>query len=119
MVYGAIADRDLTIIGLFAAGCAIGLLSFARILKFLFSRFRDITITLLTGFMIGSLYKVWPWKETLSFRENSHGELVPFIQENVLPGNFLGDAQLWLAIGCAVGGFLIIFILERFAPKEK
>ena len=119
IVYGAIAERDWIIIALFALGCAIGLLSFARVLKFLFSRFREITITLLTGFMIGSLTKVWPWKETISYRKDSHDELVPFIQENVLPGDYVGDAQMWFAIGCAVGGFLLIFILERFAPKQK
>lgn len=118
-VLGAITDRDFVIIGLFAAGCLIGLLSFARVLKFLFSKFHNLTVAALTGFMIGSLNKVWPWKETLSFRENSHGERVPFIQENVLPGNFEGDSQLWFAIGCMILGFLLIVLLERFAPKEN
>lgn len=117
-VLTAISDRDLAIIGIFAVGCLIGLLSFARVLKYLFSKFKNITVALLTGFMIGSLNKVWPWKETVEFRINSHGEKVPFIQENVTPGDFSGDAQLWIAIGCAVLGFLVIFILERFAPKK-
>ncbi len=121
IVYGAIADRDLMIIGLFAIGCVIGLLSFARILKFLFTRFKDLTITLLTGFMIGSLYKVWPWKiqlgdEPLVIHSDGRED---WMMQNVLPGDFTGDAQMWLAIACAAGGFLIIFILERFAPKEK
>ncbi len=118
-VLSAITEKNLVVIGLFAAGCVIGLLSFARVLKFLFHKFKNRTIAALTGFMIGSLNKVWPWKETLSFRVNSHGEKVPFIQENVLPGDFNGDAQLMLAIGCMVGGFLLIVLLERFAPKEK
>lgn len=122
IVYGAIADKEWMIIGLFAIGCGIGLLSFARILKFLFSRFREITITLLTGFMIGSLYKVWPWKnrvgdEPLVIHTDGRED---WMMGNVLPNeDFIGDPQLWLAVGCAVGGFLIIFILERFAPKEK
>lgn len=121
IVYGAIADRDFTIIGLFAAGCAIGLISFAKVLKFLFTRFKDVTITLLIGFMVGSLYKVWPWKDKLGDEPlviHSDGR-EDWMMQNVLPGDFTGDAQLWMAIGCAVGGFLIIFILERFAPKEK
>lgn len=121
VVYGAIADRDITIIGLFAIGCIIGLLSFARVLKFLFSRFREITITLLTGFMVGSLYKVWPWKlktgdEPLVIHSDGRED---WMMKNVMPEQFDGDAQMWLAIACAIGGFLIIFILERFAPKEK
>ena len=99
--------------------CLIGLLSFARVLKFLFNKFKNVTVALLTGFMIGSLNKVWPWKKTLSMRENSHGEMVPFIQENVLPSDFIGDAQLLLATVSLVIGFLLIVGLEKFAPKEK
>ncbi|MFT5779411.1 MAG: putative membrane protein [Crocinitomicaceae bacterium] len=117
-VLSAINERDLVFIGLFALGCLIGLLTFARVLKYLFAKFKNITIALLTGFMIGSLNKVWPWKKTLEFRVNSHGESVPFIQENVVPGDFKGDAQFWFALGCLVVGFLVIFILERFAPKK-
>lgn len=122
IVYGAISDVDVTIISLFAIGCVIGLLSFARVLKFLFSKYKDITITLLTGFMIGSLYKVWPWKmrigdEPLVVHSDGRED---WMMKNVLPGDFTnGDSQMWLAIACAIGGFLIIFILERFAPKEK
>lgn len=120
IVYGAIGDLDWTIIGLFGIGCVIGLFSFARVLKFLFTKYKDVTITLLIGFMIGSLYKVWPWKNQFGevLVEHSDGRK-DYMMRNVLPGGFDGDAQLWLAIGCAVGGFLIIFILERFAPKEK
>jgi putative membrane protein len=115
----AISDKDFTIIGLFGAGCVVGLLSFARILKFLFNKFKNLTVAMLTGFMIGSLNKVWPWKITKEFRMNRHGIEVPFIQENVLPANFDGEAQFGFAIGCAIIGFLVIFILEKFAPKES
>ena len=118
-VLAAITERDFGTIGLFAVGCLIGLLSFARVLKFLFNKFKNVTVALLTGFMIGSLNKVWPWKKTLSMRENSHGEMVPFIQENVLPSDFIGDAQLLLATVSLVIGFLLIVGLEKFAPKEK
>ena len=118
-VLAAITERDVLIIGLFALGCAIGLLSFARVLKWLFHKFKMITIASLTGFMIGSLNKVWPWKETLSYRTNSHGEEVPFIQNNVLPGDFVGDNQLMFAILCMLIGLSLIIVLERFAPKES
>ena len=118
-VLAAITERDFGTIGLFAVGCLIGLLSFARVLKFLFNKFKNVTVALLTGFMIGSVNKVWPWKKTLSMRENSHGEMVPFIQENVLPSDFIGDAQLLLATVSLVIGFLLIVGLEKFAPKEK
>lgn len=118
-VLEALTTLNFTKIGLFALGAIIGLMSFARVLKFLFNKYKNITVAVLTGFMIGSLNKVWPWKETISTRLDRHGEEVPFIQENILPTSFEGDAQLWFAVACALGGFLLIFILEKFAPKES
>jgi putative membrane protein len=118
-VLTAITEKDFMVIGLFAIGCGIGLLTFARVLKVLFTNFKNITVALLTGFMIGSLNKVWPWKETLKYRTNSHGEEVPFIQENVLPNDFSGEPQLMIAIACAVGGLLLIIGLERFGKKKQ
>lgn len=121
LVLGAIHDRNLTIISLFLAGCLVGILSFARLLKFLFSKYKGMTIALLTGFMIGSLYKVWPWEvkigtEPLFYHSNGEGV---WMTKKVLPQNFDGDNQLFLAILVALAGFFLVIILERFAPKEK
>jgi putative membrane protein len=109
------------LIALFGAGCVIGLLVFSKVLKFLFSRFKDVTIALLTGFMIGALYKVWPWKNRVGDTPlvvHSDGK-EDYLMTNVLPNGFEGDAQIGMAIACAVGGLLLIIVLERFAPKEK
>lgn len=121
IVLEAVKSRDLVVIGLFAIGCVIGLLTFARLLKYLFNHYKEITIALLTGFMIGSLYKVWPWKikvgsEPLVIHSNGKED---WMMSNVLPANFEGDALFFPAIGCAIGGMLLILILERFAPKES
>ncbi|MCG8317289.1 MAG: DUF368 domain-containing protein, partial [Pseudomonadales bacterium] len=70
----AIKGLDLVTLGIFGAGCILGLLSFSRILNWLLKHYHEMTMGLLAGFMIGSLNKVWPWKETLSFRTNSHGD---------------------------------------------
>ena len=117
----ALHDKNLTLIGLFAAGCLVGILSFARLLKFLFSKFKEITVALLTGFMIGSLYKVWPWKVNVGSAPvvvHSDGR-EDWMTTNVLPTNFDGDPLIWQAIVCLLIGFLLIVVLERFAPKEK
>jgi len=120
IVVGALKDLDVTILGLFAIGCIIGLLTFARVLKILFEKFKEITIAMLTGFMVGSLWKVWPWKNQVGEKPlviHSDGK-EDWMMENVTPDNFTGDDQLLYAILCALGGLLLIVILERFAPKE-
>ena len=77
----------IDVILVFMAGCLIGLLSFVRLVKWLFSRYHDLSIAVLAGFMIGSLNKVWPWKITLESTQID-GKLVPLVQEIVSPGNF-------------------------------
>ncbi|XOV67195.1 MAG: DUF368 domain-containing protein [Fluviicola sp.] len=117
----AIEELDFLVLGLFGIGCVIGLLTFARVLKILFEKFKELTIALLTGFMIGSLWKVWPWKNEITSKVlavHSDGK-VDYATYNVLPNDFKGDDQLLYAILCALGGLLLIVILERFAPKSE
>ncbi len=121
IVIDAIKDRDVMVMGIFAVGCVIGLMTFSRVLKILFAKYKEVTIALLTGFMIGSLYKVWPWKNVdtdIVLAKHSDGK-IDYAMNNVLPGDFVGNDQLMYAILCAVGGLLLIVILERFSPKEK
>lgn len=118
-VFGAIKSLDLPVMGLFAMGCLIGLLSFARVLKFLFEKYRNITIAVLTGFMIGSLLKVWPWKKNIGEPVVIHSDgREDYITQNVLPGDFAGDSQLMLAIVCAVAGASLIIVLERLGKRD-
>lgn len=106
-------------ISVFLLGAAIGLKSFSRTLTWMFHHHKNITLAILTGFMIGALNKIWPWKEVLETRLNSKGIEVPFIEKSVLPGNFENDPQLTSAIICLVAGFLIIFILEKSATLKN
>lgn len=118
-VMTAIKELDIAVVLVVVAGAVIGLLSFSKLLKWTFANYHNITIAALTGFLVGSLNKIWPWKETISERTNSKGEVVPFIQENVLPGDYvLGEPQVLMAIVVAVIGFAVIFILERFGAKK-
>lgn len=104
-------------LGVFAIGAIIGLKSFSKILHWMFERHQNTTLALLIGFMIGSLNKVWPWKEVLETRINSHGATVPFIEKSVLPQNFEGDAQIITAIILAISGFLVIYGMEKLALR--
>lgn len=118
-VIEALSELKFSIIITFAAGCIVGLLSFSHFLSFMLRKYHNLTIALLTGFMIGSLNKIWPWKNTLDWRLDRHGEKVPNIQENVLPQNFLdGDSQMLFAVLLALFGFALIFILELIANKR-
>ena len=117
-ILGGIKDFKIATLIAFALGCLTGLLSFSKLLNWLFKRFHDLTIAILTGFLIGSLNKIWPWKTTVSTRVNSHGEIVPFIQENILPTHFDGNPQLTLAIIMLLLGLGLILILERLAVKR-
>lgn len=116
-ILDAVHDRDLTIIATVAIGAITGLLSFAKLLKWMFQNFRNITLALLTGFILGSLNKIWPWKrilETSVFEE----KIIVVKDQNVLPNHFDGDPKLILALGLAIVGFSLIFMLERAASKQ-
>ena len=104
---------------LFLLGCIVGLKVFSKALTYLFRNYQNLTLALLTGFMIGALNKVWPWKEILSFRTDSHGEQVPLLEKSILPGNFNGDPKITLVIVLAIIGFLTIFLLEKFAKSRE
>ncbi|MDG1040921.1 MAG: DUF368 domain-containing protein [Polaribacter sp.] len=116
-VLAAVNNRDFTSIAIVGAGAIVGLLTFSRILKWLFTNFKNYTLAILTGFIIGSLNKIWPWKETLTWRTNSHGIEVPLNQQSVSPFHF-EDNQLLYAIGLAIVGFGLILLLEKLAVKK-
>lgn len=115
----AIHDIDVKKIALFVAGAVIGLLSFSHVLKWLFKHHHNITLALLTGFILGSLDKVWPWKETLTWYIDSKGIKSPLLQKSISPFSFEGDNQLLFAIALMVLGFFIIFILEKVGSKKQ
>lgn len=114
----SLKDIKLTIIAVFAAGCITGLLSFSRFLNWMFKKYHDLTVALLTGFLVGSLNKIWPWKKVLETRINSHGKVVPYIEENVLPQHFDGNPQLLMATIMLLIGFFLIVVIEKIASKK-
>lgn len=121
-VLGAVKSLDLAVLAVFATGCLVGLLSFARLLSWMLSHWRDLTLAFLTGLMLGSLNKVWPWKETISWRIDSKGEQVSLLERNLLPSQFAEisghDSQLLLAIFLAFAGVFIVLALEWLARRK-
>jgi len=117
-VLNALNTKDFVSIIIFLVGAILGLLSFSRILKWLFSTYKNYTLSTLTGFIIGSLNKIWPWKETISWRTNSKGIEVPFNTASVSPFSFEGDNQLLISIFLMLIGFGLIILLEKLAIKK-
>ncbi len=111
-----LSEMHLLVILTFIIGCVVGLLIFAKILNWLLKRFHDITMATLTGFLIGSLYKVWPWKLTLEWHTNRHGEKEPLLQENILPQTF--DGYFFLVVILAICGFMLVFLIDRYANER-
>lgn len=114
----AVHNLEFKKIAAVGLGAIVGLLSFSRILKWLFKNHENTTLALLTGFILGSLNKIWPWKVVLETQQ--FGDKIITIKEtSVLPHNFQGDPQIILAVLLMVSGFLLILILERLSVKKR
>ena len=110
--------QSLIVVFVFGLGCLTGLMTFSRVLSWTFKNYRMKTLALLTGFMLGSLNKLWPWRNVISTRENSKGEIVPFIEKSVFPANYDGDPQVVGVVVIMIIGFLSVFLIERLGAKN-
>jgi putative membrane protein len=117
----AVMDKDFFTLALFASGCLVGILSFSRVVAFLLRRFHAATIGLLSGFMLGSVNELWPWKLVTSWRTSSSGKEVPFLTENILPGDYFAQVGLQPQLGWAIGAFFfgigLVLFIEWLANK--
>ncbi|MEW7280795.1 DUF368 domain-containing protein [Aquimarina sp. 2201CG1-2-11] len=105
-------------ISIIAIGAIAGLKLFSKVLNWMFKKHKNLTLAILTGFMIGSLNKLWPWKKVLSWRTNSESIQVPFIEKSILPNQFEGDPRILWVLFFILIGFLLILILERISSKK-
>lgn len=113
----AVSSFNFKVILVVASGAVVGLLSFSRLLKWLFERYEYFTLAILTGFVFGSLNKIWPWKNILEF-EIIKDKKVILEEQSVLPSSFEGDPQVFLAILLSIIGFVFILLLEKWSDKK-
>lgn len=115
----AVGEFDIPVIAVFVIGAAAGIISFSHLLSWLLKHWHDVTVAVLMGFMVGSLNKVWPWKETVETYLDSHGVAQPLVQNNIAPGTFeqlTGQPSLFVqAILLGIVGFLVIYGIELVA----
>lgn len=117
----AVSEFRLGVLLLFAVGAVAGIISFSHLLSWLLRKHHDLTISLLMGFMVGSLNKVWPWKEVVETYTDAQGAVHPLVEQNITPGHFeaIGqtDAHLWQAVALALAGFLLIYVIEFIGKR--
>lgn len=145
-IMAAVSELRIGIILLFATGAIIGIIGFSHFLSWLLKNYHTLTIALLTGFMLGSLNKVWPWKESLEFFTDTHGVQQVLIERNVSPSVFgtlqtcngkhffaeslnhpceagqalaQADPLVWRAAVMCLVGFFLIWGIEYAARKLK
>ena len=115
----AVGEFNIPVIVVFVIGAAAGIISFSHLLSWLLKHWHDVTVAVLMGFMVGSLNKVWPWKETVETYLDSHGVAQPLVQNNVAPGTFeqlTGQPSLLVqAVLLGIVGFLAIYGIELIA----
>lgn len=102
----------------FGFGCLAGMAVFSRVLTYTFKTYPNQTLALLTGFMLGSLNKLWPWRNALTTRIDSSGEVVPVLEKNVLPAAYDGNPLVVAVIISFLVGLAIVFILEAVSGNK-
>ena len=105
---------NLEIILIFITGCLVGILGFSRILRYGLARWHDYTLALLTGIMLGSMRKVWPWKITLE-SQIIRGKEHVLREENVWP---LLDIEFGIALLLMLSGFTLVMLLDKISRRR-
>ena len=109
-VMEAVKTLDLVVLGVFAFGAALGITSFSRVLSYALKNFRNITLSVLSGFMLGSLNTVWPWKEVEKLVSDGHEVM---IEHNIAPNTEVAEAVVLMLIG-----FILVYVLEKISAKK-
>ena len=119
----ALISFNFVVILVFLGGCVTGLIGFSRFLTWTLNNYHNATVALLTGFMLGSLNKVWPWREVLEYVTNSRGDQVPAFDRSILPWHYLAttgkDPHVFQAILMMAISVFIVVLFVKIAARLK
>ena len=126
-VLQAVNNVDVVTLAIVAVGAAVGLVTIARFLSWLLDRYYDATLAFLAGLMLGSLRKLWPWKETLawlrspdgSFVLDDHGNRIAAVEANIFPDMSAAGmpGELIAAVLLVIVGFVVVVAITRLADR--
>ena len=120
LILGAIGSFDLSVLLPLALGCVFGLIAFSHILAWIFKHFHDQTIALMSGFILGSLAIIWPWKKTLVNTIERDGKAAKEVVTGYdwfMPS--MTDAKTWMAVGLIVIGAVSLWLMEKSTAGRK
>ncbi|WP_205737959.1 DUF368 domain-containing protein [Granulosicoccus antarcticus] len=120
LVLGAISSFSLGILIPLALGCAFGLVVFSHVLAWVFKRYADATLAVMTGFVIGSLVVIWPWKNAITHTVERAGKPpreVVTSYEWFMPQ--LNDSSTWIALSLILAGAVAIMLMEKVAGSSN
>jgi putative membrane protein len=119
----ALISFNFVVILVFLGGCVAGLICFSRFLTWTLINYHNATVALLTGFMLGSLNKAWPWREVLEYVTNSRGDQVPSFDRSILPWHYFNitgkDPQVFQAILMMAISVFIVVLFVKIAARLK
>jgi len=121
-VLAAVNERNVAVLAVLVLGGLVGIVSFAQLLGWLFRRFRDPTVAVLIGLLIGSLRKIWPWKEVPALTPGASGVPLPAEEVNVLPPLLVDgvfNAEIVWAVLLALAGLLLVVGLDLVARRKE
>jgi putative membrane protein len=116
-VLDAVNQRDFITLAIVASGAAVGLISFVRLLSWLFKKYQEMTIAIIIGLMLGSLRKIWPWKKDLEELGKDVSEKLITSQVNIWPAQL--DSEVLLAIALMILGFISVILINYMVQIKK
>jgi putative membrane protein len=111
-----VGNRDIVTLAIVGVGCIVGIVIFSRILSWLLKRYYQPTVAALVGFMIGSLWKIWPWKDCIASDLDRHGDFRCLQEMNILPD---ASSNIALAVGLLILGFVLVSFLDHLQSGQN
>ena len=119
----SVSNFDFSVLIPVVIGAVLGIIAFSYFLSWIFKKYKDQTISLMTGFILGSLAVIWPWKNVVSTYIDKYGATRPLKTINVMPETYgtynNTDPHLWQAVLLMILGIITIVVIEYIAAKSK